>query len=167
VSTGLAERSSRVEDSGAAHEPPLDGFGQTPVGASGVSHRGESAPEHPIENLRRLVGDEGGGLVLERREVHRGDDRVDVRVDQTGHERASGDVDSGGVGRADLTVADLDDPVVLDEDVLTRTDLPRNRIEQSAAFEEDLGHGLSIQLKHVLIRSVNRLHPRAAPRGST
>ena len=93
VAAGLAQRPAGDEQPRPGDEALLHRLGEPEIGAAGVAHRGEAARQHALQDVARLVGDEGDRHARQPREIDLDRDRMDMRVDQPGHQRAAGKID--------------------------------------------------------------------------
>ena len=140
VAPRLAEGAPAVEDSRPSYQPPVHGGSQAIVAPGSVANRREAPGQHTLQDDPRLMHDEGYRLPESSLQVHRRDSRVDVGVDQPGHQRPFTRVQGQGVPYPDGLVGDLRDPVVLHQHVVIGEELPSPRVQQGAVFEQDEAH---------------------------
>jgi len=119
VAAGLAQRLAGNDQAGTVDQTFVDGPHEAVVGAAGVAHGREPAHQQRCQDSRRARGGE-------RRRRHRvgrdGDQRghhMHVAVDESGHQRLTGEINPRRALSRDRPVGNLLDAVILDEDLET------------------------------------------------
>lgn len=140
VPTGLAEYPPRPEDPRAIDQTGINGFGDPFVQPAGIADGGEAASQHGLQDVLCLDSASGGRTGPQFTQIHGGERRMYVRIDESGKEHAIPGVNPEDfvVGGERPTASSLYDAVALHADRRSAVQLSRVEIEQGDALNEQV-----------------------------
>jgi hypothetical protein len=150
VPAGHAEHAAGPKHPGSLDQAAFDRDGNAGIEAACVAHRREAAAQHGFEDELGLDGDPGRLPAHHRGEVHRGDRRMHMRIDQAGHQSPALGIDDRNVGAGGdraTVFGDFRDHVLFDPDRRPRAQLRGFGVQELGVLDDEAGHRLLLDAR--------------------